>query len=69
MKPVFIILFALAGIVVSGCGGPEPESEPARPAASTPVFDPMVEALDQAKAVQDLDQKHKQQIDEQLDQD
>jgi|GEM_PF-3155869 len=69
MKLVPIFLLGVSGLVLAGCGGPEPEpAEPAEPAQSETVFDPMVETLDKARAVQDLDLEHKRQLDEQLDQ-
>jgi len=59
MKFVVVIFI---GAVIAGCGGSETESvEPET------VFDPMVEMLDQAKAVQDLDLERKDRIDEQVD--
>jgi len=61
MKLVCIFLVGLVGL--AGCGGSEPE-----PAEPETVFDPMVETLDRAKAVQDLEQDRKRRIDEQLDQ-
>jgi hypothetical protein len=54
----------LVGLVaLAGCGGSEPE-----PAEPDTVFDPMLETLDKANAVQDLEQDRKRRIDEQLDQ-
>lgn len=60
MKLVCMILIGLVGL--AGCGDGEPE-----PAEPEHVFDPMVETLDRAKAVQGLEQDHKRQIDEQLE--
>lgn len=61
MKLACLTLVGLIGL--AGCGGSEPE-----PAEPETVFDPMVETLDKARAVQDLDQDRKRRIDEQLDQ-
>ena len=64
MKLTQLIFFiVLAGFIgLAGCNGSEPE-----PAEPETVFDPMVEALDKAKATQDLDKDRKRRIDEQLD--
>ncbi len=54
-----LVVVLLIGFVVAGCGGSETESgEPET------VFDPMVETLDQAEAVQDLDLQRKRRMDE-----
>ena len=64
MKLIHITFVALAGLIgLAGCNGSEPES-----AEPETVFDPMVEALDKAEAVQDLDLERKRRIDEQLEQ-
>jgi len=69
MKLIHVFLLGLSGLVVASCGGSKTEpAEPAEPAKSETVFDPMVETLDKARAVQDLDLEHKRQLDEQLDQ-
>ncbi len=64
MKFTHSILIILVGLIgLTGCNGSEPEStEPVT------VFDPLVEALDKAKATQDLEQDRKRRIDEQLEQ-
>jgi len=64
MKLTQLIFFiVLAGFIgLAGCNGSEPE-----PAEPETVFDPLVEALDKAKATQDLDKDRKRRIDEQLD--
>lgn len=61
MKPMSCMLVAL--VVLVGCGGSEPG-----PAEPETVFDPMVETLDQAKAVEALEQERKRRIDAQLEQ-
>ena len=60
MKFLCVALIFLVGLI--SCGGSEPESGQAET-----VFDPMVETLDKAKAVQDLELERKRNIDEQLD--
>jgi len=62
MKRICIFLVGL--VVLAGCGG---SSEP-EPVERETVFDPMVEALDKAKAVEGLEEDRKRRIDEQLEQ-
>ncbi len=66
MKLTQLIFFiVLAGFIgLAGCNGSEPEPAEAEPET---VFDPLVEALDKAKATQDLEQDRKRRIDAQLD--
>ena len=61
MKLVCILFTGLVGL--AGCGGSAPE-----PARHETVVDPMLETLDRAKAVEDLEQERKRRLDEQLDQ-
>ena len=60
MKQICMVFICMAGL--AGCGGSEPA-----PADPDNVFDPMVEALDKAKAVEGLEQDRKRRIDEQLE--
>lgn len=61
----FIYAIVIGVIALAGCGGSQPE--PVEPAARENVFDPLVETLDKAKAVEGLEQDRKRRIDEQLD--
>ncbi len=64
MKFIHIIFIALAGLIgLAGCNGSEPE-----PAEPETVFDPMLDTLNKAEAVQDLDLERKRRIDEELEQ-
>jgi hypothetical protein len=64
LKLIHIIFVGLAGwIGLAGCNGSEPET-----AEPETVFDPMVEALEKAEAVQDLDLERKRRIDAELEQ-
>ncbi len=61
----FLYVFVIGVIGLAGCGGSEPE--PAAPVERDTVFDPMLETLDKARAVEGLEQDRKRRIDEQLD--
>ncbi len=64
MKLIHITFIALVALIsIAGCNGSEPE-----PAEPETVFDPMVEALEKAEAVQDLDLERKRRIDAELEQ-
>lgn len=70
MKLIFIII-VLGIIGLAGCGGSE--SEPAADSIAESienetVFDPLLETLDKAKAVEGLEADRKRRIDEQLEQ-
>jgi len=65
MHSLCIVLAVLIGL--AGCNGSEPELTEPETAEPETVFDPLVEALDKAKATQDLDKDRKRRIDEQLD--
>lgn len=60
MKQICMIIICMAGL--NACGGGD--STPVEPDT---VFDPMVEALDKAKAVEGLDQDRKRRMNEQLE--
>lgn len=53
----------LAGVLAAGCGSGDREEEVDRET----VFDPLVDTLDQAEAVNDLTLEHKSRMDEALD--
>jgi len=64
MKLTRIFLIGLTGLfVMTGCNGDGPEPKP----ETEPVFDPLVDALDKAKATQDLDLERKRRLDEALE--
>ncbi|MEO0575246.1 MAG: hypothetical protein AAF004_07265 [Pseudomonadota bacterium] len=65
MKTVFTMILVLA---MTACGGSDaPEAEVAEPAADTRLTDAVNEPLDKAKAVEDLAQQRKADMDAKLE--
>ena len=61
----FVTLACIVGL--AGCGGGSAEQKSADSAeAEEGVFDPLVGALDRAKAVEDIGLERKQEIDERM---
>lgn len=70
MKITTTMIVLLLSLLLSACGGgeaPEAEAEVAEPAADTRLTDAVNEPLDKAKAVEDLAQQRKADMDAKLE--
>ncbi len=57
---------ALACLVLAACGAPDPQRQP--PPVQDTAFGDMVDAMDQARAVEDVTLQHKEALDQALEQ-